>query len=749
MSAGAAQRGRQQQPRRRGSGAVAPQRRGLCGRQSAGPGISVRPSAAHPAGGGLDITSSAPSAGVGRYFPASAPSAGDGRDFPGSAPSAGDGRNFPGSASSAGGVGNFPDSGRRHSVASGGSAGHVSVARSRTSSIGRQDAGSAYSPSAAPGQLTASPGRQDADTAARSSAGNIADQASRDSGHLRLGAGSSAAGLTAPRQLERFNLDRPRREDSKKEDEKKRRYRLIPRSFSNWLQAFAIMASVIGEKAPENCSALFCYLDAIGKAYTTYGGQGWLRYDEQFRQRKAFRPSIRWDHKDIALWMRVMVPSRLACYYLLLEALRSKGVHRRAVSSARIKKEFRDDLKMWADFLDEYNGRSLWIQPVADATSLGILLHVVEMSGFGLFFHVAAFPGFGTTGGERGSGLSSGIVEPAARAVTELFTKSLADSSWSHYNQAWSLWESWMSSMDQDMEEEYGNVWRQRAYLQHNIVVTPSGSGQRLRPLGGVLGLIRCSSGSWGIRLLCGLRCVLRFVRTVVNWVFLKRQLSAEMERKMYNLSKQLDVEEVTNMLLDDRDLTLNEDLGEESEIDSHDEVEECVLDSETEQDGDSGEDEEVGSYYIGKDKNTKWNKKPFQKKRREPLNIITHLPAVIGTARNAKTAVECWNSIFTDDILDSIVTYTNQYIDIIKDKYICNRTIKRTDEIELRAFFGLLYLAGAYRANRQSLEELWGKDGDGVEKFSLVMSINRFKILIRCLRFDDRTTRTERKTHD
>ncbi|CAJ0965397.1 unnamed protein product [Ranitomeya imitator] len=41
--------------------------------------------------------------------------------------------------------------------------------------------------------------------------------------------------------------------------------------------------------------------------------------------------------------------------------------------------------------------------------------------------------------------------------------------------------------MDQDMEEEYGNVWRQRAYLQHNIVVTPSGSGQRLRPLGGAL----------------------------------------------------------------------------------------------------------------------------------------------------------------------------------------------------------------------------------------------------------------------
>ncbi|XP_073532700.1 succinyl-CoA:glutarate CoA-transferase isoform X2 [Phyllobates terribilis] len=224
--------------------------------------------------------------------------------------------------------------------------------------------------------------------------------------------------------------------------------------------------------------------------------------------------------------------------------------------------------------------------------------------------------------------------------------------------------------------------------------------------------------------------------------------LSAEMERKMYNLSKNLDVEEVTNMLLDDADPTLNEDLGEESEIDSHDEVEVCEVDSETEQDGDSDEDEDVESYYMGKDKKTQWNKKPLQKKCREPQNIITHLPAVIGTASNAKTAVECWNSLLTDDILDSIVTYTNQYIDVIKDKFICNRTLKATDEIELRAFFGLLYLAGAYRANRQSLEELWSKDRDGVEKFGLVMSINRFKLLIRCLRFDDRTTRTERKTH-
>lgn len=35
--------------------------------------------------------------------------------------------------------------------------------------------------------------------------------------------------------LEKFNLDRVKPDDSKKEDEEKRRYWLIPRTFNNWL----------------------------------------------------------------------------------------------------------------------------------------------------------------------------------------------------------------------------------------------------------------------------------------------------------------------------------------------------------------------------------------------------------------------------------------------------------------------------------------------------------------------------------
>lgn len=87
--------------------------------------------------------------------------------------------------------------------------------------------------------------------------------------------------------MEKLNLD-----GVKPERRRKRRYRLIPRNFQNWLQAFAIMASVIGEKNPEHCSVLFYYLDAVGEEHRVYGGTVWWRYDEQLRQRKAIRPSL-------------------------------------------------------------------------------------------------------------------------------------------------------------------------------------------------------------------------------------------------------------------------------------------------------------------------------------------------------------------------------------------------------------------------------------------------------------------------
>lgn len=130
-------------------------------------------------------------------------------------------------------------------------------------------------------------------------------------------------------------------------------------------------------------------------------------------------------------------------------------------------------------------------------------------------------------------------------------------------------------------------------------------------------------------------------------------RFSVKMTEKRYNLSDPNDLNQVRSLLLDEEDPLLVEDLGHESDIASQDEVEERQ-DSCTEQEGDSGSEEDdsggeiENSYLLGKDKFTKWSlRKPNIVRRRGPENIITRLPGVIGEARQAKTAEECWNNFW------------------------------------------------------------------------------------------------------
>lgn len=48
----------------------------------------------------------------------------------------------------------------------------------------------------------------------------------------------------------KYNLDKGKKYDSKKEEEEKHRRQLILQTFTNWLQTFAILASVIREDLP-------------------------------------------------------------------------------------------------------------------------------------------------------------------------------------------------------------------------------------------------------------------------------------------------------------------------------------------------------------------------------------------------------------------------------------------------------------------------------------------------------------------
>ncbi|XP_045482051.1 uncharacterized protein LOC123686113 [Harmonia axyridis] len=224
------------------------------------------------------------------------------------------------------------------------------------------------------------------------------------------------------------------------------------------------------------------------------------------------------------------------------------------------------------------------------------------------------------------------------------------------------------------------------------------------------------------------------------------------MERKNYNPNNTNYFQELSKFLEDDsNDPADHEDLGEESEVEEVDQHED---DQSSEQDGESQSSDEDAlplteiGFYMGRDNETKWNKKPPSEKRHTPSQNKM-VPGTKGNARNAKTVLDCWKNLFTDEIIDIIVKYTNQYIDTIQHEFSRGSDVRHTDVVEIHAFIGLLYLAGVYKSSRQCLEELWGQEGDGIEKFSLVMSMKRFKFLIRSLRFDDRTTRDQRKTLD
>ena len=82
-----------------------------------------------------------------------------------------------------------------------------------------------------------------------------------------------------------------------------------------------------------------------------------------------------------------------------------------------------------------------------------------------------------------------------------------------------------------------------------------------------------------------------------------------------------------------------------------------------------------------------------------------------------------------TGEVLDNIFQHTNHSIFIIQTNFSRERDVKLTDKSEIKSFIGLLFLAGELRRNKQSLDELWGIDGDGSENIRLLMCQRRFKI--------------------
>ena len=201
----------------------------------------------------------------------------------------------------------------------------------------------------------------------------------------------------------------------------------------------------------------------------------------------------------------------------------------------------------------------------------------------------------------------------------------------------------------------------------------------------------------------------------------------------------------------------------DDEDFDKDDQLEEREGDSESEQDledevNGEGVDDEILSkpkqrtepYFTGKDRVTKWRKHlPSLNVRTRSKNIVTRLPGVKGPARNLRTIVDIWKCFFDEEILNMIVSNTNLFItqqEYDRQQY---RTARPTDLIEIKALLGLLYLAAVRKTNHLNATNLWSSNGTSIEMFRLTMSLERFRFLLRHIRFDNKATRLQRQKTD
>ena len=137
-------------------------------------------------------------------------------------------------------------------------------------------------------------------------------------------------------------------------------------------------------------------------------------------------------------------------------------------------------------------------------------------------------------------------------------------------------------------------------------------------------------------------------------------------------------------------------------------------------------------------------------KTSRIPMRNKTHIiQGTKGIARDAANPLDAFSLFITDTTIDEIVIHTNSEILSRSQTYTQEKaTTSLTTSMEIKALIGILIFSAALKNNHLSTQELFDGSLCGTT-YKATMSRERFKFLINCLRFDDKTTRATRKETD
>ncbi|XP_053956119.1 piggyBac transposable element-derived protein 1-like [Anastrepha ludens] len=189
----------------------------------------------------------------------------------------------------------------------------------------------------------------------------------------------------------------------------------------------------------------------------------------------------------------------------------------------------------------------------------------------------------------------------------------------------------------------------------------------------------------------------------------------------------------------------------EEDDIRNDEQEEGATFEADFEDDFDSGEPPipQRHDALIAKDQ-TAWLKNfPSQAVRVSSHNVFRG--TVVGPTRATQGLIECdvFELIFTPSMLQQILVDTNEKArkayEIWNEKNCTGdkRIWEKLTLIELRAFIGLVLLAGVNKSNDEDVDVLWGQEC--ICFYRAVMPKSRFKEIVRFIRFDSERTRAVR----
>lgn len=141
----------------------------------------------------------------------------------------------------------------------------------------------------------------------------------------------------------------------------------------------------------------------------------------------------------------------------------------------------------------------------------------------------------------------------------------------------------------------------------------------------------------------------------------------------------------------------------------------------------------------------------PSTNVRTRKHNVVITLPGLRANAKKLGTnpkIEDVWELLFSKDIIDEIIKWTNIKIIEARQKYknINSPILSTIDEIEMKAFLGLLVYTSVFKSGNESINSLFATDGTGRDVFRCTMPKRRFEFLLVVLRFDDATMRQEKQ---